>query len=89
MVVFTTNDRSELRCVAALSENGAADVGSVDDSAKRIVMQLIEETGFCAVDCGRLENARTLDLMVPLMIELDQRFAGDALSSWKFIHGGA
>ena len=60
-----------------------------DDSAKRIVMQLIEETGFCAVDCGRLENARTLDLMVPLMIELDQRFAGDALSSWKFIHGGA
>ncbi len=60
-----------------------------DDSAKRIVMQLIEETGFCAVDCGRLENARILDLMVPLMIELDQRFAGDALSSWKFIRGGA
>ncbi len=63
-------------------------VCSDDDSAKRIVMQLIEETGFCAVDCGRLENARTLDLMVPLMIELDQRYGGDASSSWKFIDVG-
>ncbi len=62
---------------------------SDDDSAKRTVMQLIEETGFRAVDCGRLENARTLDLMVPLMIELDQRYGGDALSSWKFIDVGA
>jgi len=64
-------------------------VCSDDDSAKNTIMQLIEETGFCAVDCGRLENARTMDLMVPLMIELDQHFAGDALSSWKFIDGGA
>ena len=61
---------------------------SDDDSAKRTVMQLIEETGFCAVDCGRLENARTLDLMVPLMIELDQRYGGDASSSWKFFDVG-
>ncbi len=63
-------------------------VCSNDDSAKRTVMQLIEATGFCALDCGRLENARTLDLMVPLMIELDQRYGGDALSSWKFIGVG-
>ncbi len=63
-------------------------VCSDDDSAKRTVMQLIEATGFCALDCGRLENARTLDLMVPLMIELDQRYGGDALSSWKFIDVG-
>jgi NADPH-dependent F420 reductase len=60
-------------------------VCSDDESAKRTVMQLIEETGFRAVDCGRLENARALDLMVPLMIELDQRYCGDALSSWKYI----
>ena len=57
-------------------------------AAKRTVMQLIEETGFCAVDCGRLENARTLDLMVPLMIQLDQRYGGDASSSWKFLDAG-
>ncbi len=60
-------------------------VCSDDDGAKRTVMQLIEETGFRPVDCGRLENARTLDLMVPLMIELDQRYSTDALSSWKFL----
>ena len=63
-------------------------VCSDDQGAGRIVMQLIEETGFCALDCGPLENARTLDLMVPLMIELDQRYGGDALSSWKFIDAG-
>ena len=60
-------------------------VCSDDDTAKMTVMQLIEATGFHAVDCGRLENARTLDLMVPLMIELDQRYGGDALSSWKYL----
>ncbi len=60
-------------------------VCSDDDSAKRTVMQLIETTGFRPVNCGRLENARTLDLMVPLMIELDQRYSTDALSSWKFL----
>jgi len=62
-------------------------VCSDDDDAKQIVMQLIEETAFRPVDCGRLENARTLDLMVPLMLELDQRSAGNALSSWKFLDG--
>ncbi len=59
-------------------------VCSDDDGAKQGVMQLIEETDFHAVDCGGLENARTLDLMVPLMLELDQRYAGNGLSSWKF-----
>ena len=56
-----------------------------DEEAKRTVMELIEQTGFRAVDCGRLENARTVDLMVPLMIELDGRYGRDSLSSWKFL----
>ena len=60
-------------------------VCSDDEEAKQTVIQLIEETGFRAVDCGRLSNARTLDLMVPLMLELDGRYGGDALSSWKFV----
>ncbi|MCS6861817.1 MAG: NADPH-dependent F420 reductase [Abditibacteriales bacterium] len=59
-----------------------------DEDAKRVVMQLIEAPGFRAVDCGGLSNARTLDLMVPLMIELDRRYGGNALSSWKFMEGG-
>ena len=60
-------------------------VCSDDNEAKRRVMQLIDETGLRAVDCGELINARTLDLMVPLMLELDHRYGSDALSSWKFI----
>ena len=56
-----------------------------DEQAKHTVMQLIEQTGFRAVDCGRLENARTVDLMVPLMIELDGRYGSEALSSWRFL----
>lgn len=61
-------------------------VCSDDDDAKRCVMHLIEDTGFRAVDCGKLQNARTLDLMVPLMLELDQRYVGEALTSWKFMN---
>ena len=60
-------------------------VNSQDAEAKAIVMDLITATGFRAIDCGGLENARTLDLMVPLMIELDSRYQADASSSWKFL----
>ncbi len=55
-----------------------------DDDARRVVSQLVEATGMHPVDCGSLENARTLDPMVPLMLELDRRYAGHSTSSWKF-----
>ena len=60
-------------------------VCSQDEDAKRSVMDLITQTGFRAIDCGGNENARTLDLMVPLMIELDGRHQGEARTSWKFL----
>ena len=60
-------------------------VCSQDDEAKAVVMELITATGFRAIDCGGFENARTLDVMVPLMIELDGRLRTDARSSWKFL----
>jgi len=60
-------------------------VCSEDAEAKAVVMELITATGFRAIDCGGFENARTLDLMVPLMIELDSRHQTDARSSWKFL----
>jgi NADPH-dependent F420 reductase len=60
-------------------------VNGQDEEAKRIVMQLITETGFRPIDCGGFENARTLDLMVPLMLELDSRYHADSGSSWKFL----
>lgn len=61
----------------------------VDDApAKRTVLDLISQTDFRAIDCGALQNARTLDLMVPLMIELDRRYGREAQSSWKFLDEG-
>ena len=60
-------------------------VSAEDAEALATVMDLIASTGFRAVDCGGFENARTLDLMVPLMIELDSRYRTDAGSSWKFL----
>lgn len=56
----------------------------VDD--KQIVTLLIEALGFRPVDCGPLRNARVLDVMVPLMLELDRRYGGGKRkSSWKFL----
>lgn len=56
-----------------------------DEEAKQAVFKLIEQIGFRAVDCGDLKAARTVDLMVPLMIDLDRRYKGDNFSSWKFL----
>lgn len=57
------------------------------EADKQVVAQLIEELGFRPVDCGPLKNARLLDSMVPLIVELDQRYAGGARkSSWKLLN---
>lgn len=60
-------------------------VNGQDVEAKQVVMDLVTATGFRAVDCGGYENARTLDLMVPLMIELDGLQQQQQSSSWKFL----
>jgi predicted dinucleotide-binding enzyme len=58
-----------------------------DDRAdKEIVAQLIKDLGFNPVDCGPLRNARILDGMVPLLLELDRRYGSDAHRlSWKLL----
>ncbi|MBI2965589.1 MAG: NAD(P)-binding domain-containing protein [Chloroflexi bacterium] len=56
-----------------------------DETAKRTFAKLVEDLGFKPVDCGALRNARALDAMVPLMIELDRRYNGQGRSSWKFL----
>lgn len=64
------------------------DVHYVGDgvSDKAIVAQLIKDLGFRPVDCGALRNARVLDGMVPLMIELDRRYGeGAHCLSWKLL----
>ena len=60
-------------------------VCSQDENAKTVVMELIASTGFRPVDCGGFDNARTLDLMVPLMIELDSLHQAGNRSSWKLL----
>ncbi len=58
-----------------------------DAADKQIVSQLIQELGFRPVDCGLLRNARALDAMVPLIVELDVRYAGGARkASWKLLN---
>lgn len=56
-----------------------------DEQAKQVIAQLITEIGFQPVDCGALQNARVLDAMVPLLVELDRRYGGGMRSSWKFL----
>ncbi|MEE3367652.1 MAG: NADP oxidoreductase, partial [Planctomycetota bacterium] len=60
-------------------------VSAEDVDAKKVVMELIDATGFRSIDCAGFENARTLDLMVPLMIDLDSRYQLNASSSWNFL----
>ena len=53
---------------------------------KEMMVQLISDLGFEPVDCGPLSNARILDGMVTLMIELDRRYTnGGFRASWKIM----
>jgi len=53
---------------------------------KEVVVQLIGDLSFEPVDCGPLSNARILDGMVTLMIELDRRYTdGGFHASWKLM----
>ena len=56
-----------------------------DEADKRIVAGLIADLGFRPVDCGGLHNARILDGMVPLIIELDNRYGGAWQTTWKLL----
>jgi len=56
-----------------------------DEDARHLVARLITETGFRPVDCGQLANARVLDAMVPLMLELDDRYKSDFKCGWKLL----
>ena len=60
-----------------------------DEDAKSIVGGLIGDLGFMPVDCGPLSNAMILDLLVPLIIEVDDRYNSHRASSWKLFgsHG--
>ncbi len=51
---------------------------------RQVVAALARDLGFRPIDCGPLHNARILDGMVPLLLELDRRYAGgQTRTSWK------
>ena len=57
-----------------------------DSQAKQQVSTLVKDVGFRTIDCGNLEACRILDLMVPLMIQLDQKYeGGQHTASWKLL----
>lgn len=57
-----------------------------DEQAKEIVSELVDDLGFRPIDCGALKNARALDAMMVLIVELDQRYTGGSRRSmWKFV----
>jgi predicted dinucleotide-binding enzyme len=61
-------------------------LASDDEQAKGIVSGLVDDLGFRAIDCGALKNARALDAMAPLLVELDRRYTGGSRRSmWKFV----
>lgn len=57
-----------------------------DAHAKSRVSTLVKDVGFRTIDCGNIEACRVLDLMVPLMIQLDQQYeGGQHTASWKLL----
>jgi NADPH-dependent F420 reductase len=86
VAAFKTNFHNTL--LSPLDANGVQrDVFFAGDSEadKQIVAGLIQGMGFRPVDCGALKNARVLDGMVPLMIELNGRYNGNRELSWKLL----
>ena len=60
-------------------------IAADDAGAREVAAGLAAAAGFEPLDCGGLAHAAALDLMVPLMIELDQRFHGESRSHWRFM----
>ena len=56
-----------------------------DEPAKLAVAELIAATGFRPLDCGGLEAARALDLMVPLLGQIARRNNSEDRFAWKFL----
>lgn len=56
-----------------------------DGGAKRLAGGLIQDLGIRPIDCGDLSNALILDLLVPLIIDVDRLYKPGRLSSWKLL----
>ncbi len=57
------------------------------ETDKQTLAGLIRDLGFAPVDCGPLKNARILEGLTRLIIDLDGRYGGSQRSFWKFVAG--
>lgn len=55
-----------------------------DGKARATVMDLVDRTGFRALDAGKLRAARTIEQMTVLMVALDVRYKAGFKSGWRF-----
>ncbi|MDP6824147.1 MAG: NAD(P)-binding domain-containing protein [Dehalococcoidia bacterium] len=56
-----------------------------DQEARNVTGSLIADLGFRPVDCGGMDNTVCLDLLVPMMIDLNGRVDGDRQISWSVL----
>ncbi len=56
-----------------------------DEEARNVTAGLITDLGFRPIDCGGMENTALLDLLVPLVIELNGRNGGDRVISFSVL----
>lgn len=56
-----------------------------DEAAKKVVGQLAADLDHRVIDCGALRNARYIDPMVSLMLQLDERYEAFTMrTGWRF-----
>jgi len=62
-------------------------VAADDDIARKIVLRMAEAIGFDSVDCGPLKNARSLEQIAYLNIQLGLVLGNGTNVGFKFVHG--
>jgi predicted dinucleotide-binding enzyme len=68
------------------SDRGDVKIAGDDEAAKAVVAALARDLGHRPLDCGPLHNARLLDGMVTLMLDLDRRHADFTMETgWRFV----
>lgn len=83
---FNTDFASTMDSGEAKGEQVAAFVASDDDRAKEIVLEIAEDIGFDPIDAGPLENARLLEPLAMLNIQLGYKLGLGEDSGIKVVH---
>jgi hypothetical protein len=83
---FNTEFSNTMDSGEAKGEQLAAFVAGDDSRAKKTVLELAEDIGFDAIDAGPLENARLLEPLALLNVQLGYQLGLGRNSGIKFVH---